>query len=140
MTTQERQRFEKTVKKTRSCWLWTGVKDRDGYGIFWFRRRNRRAHRVAYWASVGEIPPGRHVDHTCQRQSCVRPDHLRHLTAREHMLTGKSAPALNAKKTHCPRKHPYDRTYGNQRYCSICEREKKRRLTRKWRAADTLSC
>ena len=122
------------------CWVWMGQKDRDGYGTFWFRRRNRRAHRVSYWASCGDIPEGLVIDHLCRNHWCVNPQHLQCVTVRENALIGDSVAAKNARKTHCPKGHAYDRHYGKQRYCSICEKAKRARLRAKWAAEDTVAC
>lgn len=141
MTRQERARFSGYVTQdANGCWMWNGGTDKDGYGVFYFRKMNRRAHRVSYWASVGEIEDGKLVDHSCRQKGCVNPSHLRCLTHRENVLSGAGPAADNARKTHCPQGHPYDRHYGKQRYCSACERAKAKRLKKKWREADTLSC
>jgi hypothetical protein len=111
--------------------------------MFFLRRKNRRAHRVAWYDAHGEIPSGMVVNHICKTRNCVNAQHLQIVTPRENTLRDSvAAPAVNARKTHCPRGHEYDRTYkgrrGMQRYCSICESAKKRRLAAKWRAEDTL--
>ena len=58
------------------CWIWTGGKDADGYGHTTFRNYTRKAHRMAYIAWKGEIPDGLQVCHTCDKPSCINPDHL----------------------------------------------------------------
>lgn len=50
------------------CRLWTGELDSEGYPL---TDDGKRAHRVAYEASVGPIPPGKELDHTCRRRRCV---------------------------------------------------------------------
>lgn len=54
------------------CWLWTGGKNKAGYGNF----DNIRAHRFAYEQIVGEIPKGLELDHECFTEACVNPFHL----------------------------------------------------------------
>jgi hypothetical protein len=71
--------FWKKVMKTDSCWLWTGFRDRHGYGMLYVSEvlRYRFAHRFSWEISVGPIPEGHVVRHlVCDNPPCVRPDHL----------------------------------------------------------------
>lgn len=136
MTPEEHARFMgKIVETPTGCWLWQGPLDRDGYGTFYFRRRNRRAHRVGYFHLNGAIPAGLVVNHTCRNRACVNPQHLHLVDAATNAMKDSSSPAyVNSQKATCPRGHAYDRKYGKQRYCSICQSEKTKRLRAKWRA------
>lgn len=59
------------------CWLWTGAKNQDGYGIFRIRRSLVRAHRLAWKLAHGRSPrDDRAVLHHCDTPACVRPSHL----------------------------------------------------------------
>lgn len=140
LTPAEHERFiDKTVEHN-GCWLWQGPLDKDGYGTFYLRRKNRKAHRVGWFLLHGPIPEGLVVNHKCNHRHCVNPQHLNLLTVRENALEdSRGLGAVNARKTHCPRGHAYDRKWGNQRSCSTCETDKKRRLRAKWRTEDTLA-
>lgn len=139
LTPEEHTRFMAKIEQTNSCHIWKGPLDKDGYGTFFLRKLNRRAHRVAWFMLHGPIPEGMVVNHTCRNPSCVNPQHLNVVTTRENALKDStSLPYLNSQKTHCKNGHPFDRAYGRQRYCSICEKAKRARLNRKWRAADNV--
>lgn len=75
-------RFWSRVDKTGSCWLWTGTKIANGYGVLYSGVARGKtdhtvyAHRVSYEIHHGTIPPGMVVRHGCDVPLCVRPDHL----------------------------------------------------------------
>ena len=70
-------RFMAKVKKTPSCWLWTGTQQRNSsYGQFWRKGKLVRPHRFAYEYFVGPIPDGLTIDHLCGVPLCVNPKHL----------------------------------------------------------------
>lgn len=141
LTPQEAERFRsKYTEQPSGCWTWNGPLDKDGYGTFFLRRRSRKAHRVGWFSTRGEIPKGLVIDHLCGIRCCVNPSHLRLQTPRQNSLENSRSPAaVNAQKTHCKRGHAFDRFYSGQRCCSQCEAAKARRLNAKWRAEDTLN-
>jgi hypothetical protein len=122
------------IQDTNGCHLWQGHKDKDGYGIFYFYKASRRAHRVSYYFFIGEIPNGMFIDHICKNRSCVNVSHLRIVSPRENSLfNSNSVGAINSQKTHCKYGHILDKKYGKQRYCSVCSAEKSKRLYLKWK-------
>ena len=82
------ERFWPKVRKTATCWLWTGSRNNMGYGKI--KQADRRtmslAHRVSYELLVGPIPEGMQLDHLCRVRHCVRPDHLEVVTNRENNM------------------------------------------------------
>ncbi len=125
----EAQRFWPRVEFTKTCWLWSGPTDKDGYGRFSISMRPHYAHRWAYEFCVGPIPKGLEIDHLCRITNCVLPDHLEAVTHRENMLRGVSIVAQCARVTECPQGHPYNaentriKLTDGSRNCRVCQRE-----------------
>lgn len=145
-TEKELLRFRSRYQATGDCLLWKGRLDKDGYGSFHFRKKPRRAHRVAFYLSQGDIPAGMVIDHICKNRHCVAISHLRVITQAQNTLeNSNSLGAQNKMKTQCKYGHPFDRKYsskkGFQRYCSICQAAKTKRLRKKWASiVDPIKC
>ena len=71
-----RERFFKRVVKTNSCWLWTGTKNKQGYGYLRVGRATVRAHRLSWEFVNGAFPEGMIACHKCDTPSCVNPSHI----------------------------------------------------------------
>ena len=133
------ERFWAKVDKSGDCWLWTASKTKEGYGYFRFDGAMRKAHRMSWLLTNGEIPEGMLVCHTCDNPSCVNPKHLWLGTNRDNMddMNAKGRHGF-AQRTHCPRNHEYDkqntREYTNpitgqfMRACRKCDSVRKQNI------------
>lgn len=112
------------------CWLWTASKTKNGYPRFHLNGKWAAAHRIMYQWTFGQIPPDKECDHICDlrgapepNRHCVNPDHIQIVTHRENTLRGKTIPALNITKTHCPQGHEYteENTWVGKRVSRTCK-------------------
>ena len=71
-----KKRFLKRIDLGSECWLWTGCKNKQGYGSIRVQRKTQLAHRIAYLLFVGVVPSDKDVLHKCDIPGCVCPDHL----------------------------------------------------------------
>lgn len=127
------------------CWLYTGPKNPEGYGLFHDVRfkGTRPPHRVVYEALVGPIPQKLVIDHLCRVKLCVNPLHLEPVTDKVNILRGNCPAAQNARKTHCKYGHPLsgDNLYTSpkrRRQCRICLRAKRARRRIRQRQCPTV--
>lgn len=133
------------------CWHWTGGVFDNGYGLFIFAGKNRRAHRVIYVWTHGEVDEGLSLDHSCHSQSkdcvggvtclhrrCVNPEHLAPATQKAQL-----AGAVYVRAETCKNGHPWteenttrvwnNRDQAYQRRCRTCSRKQ---TYARWRAAN----
>lgn len=131
------------------CWLWTGTRNRDGYGVVNDGTgRKRKAHRVVYELLVGPIPGGRDLDHTCHNGSgceggplcahrrCCNPGHLEPVAPAANIARGESSGARAVRTDRCHRGHDLTDPANLKpnargvRQCRECIRENARRKYR----------
>jgi hypothetical protein len=127
-------RFWAKVDASGDCWEWTAHRFSNGYGQFRVGGRgenHRGAHRVVWEMLIGPIPDGWEVDHWCKNRGCVNPDHLEPVPQRVNLMRSGAWSAVNARKTHCPKDHPYTeantRWDHGRRHCRACDRARPRR-------------
>jgi len=121
--------FLKKIKKTDSCWLWTGAIATTGYGIISIkdsvtnRRKSIYAHRVSFTLFKGDIPGRLVIDHLCMNKICVNPEHLEAVTTTENTL--RYFDFKNGSRNICSKGHPFDninsyRDKRGHRRCKSC--------------------
>lgn len=123
------RRFDAKVmpEPMSGCWLWTGAVLPRGYGTIGVGGAaggHEYAHRVSFALRGGDLRQGLHIHHLCNNPSCVNPDHLRQVTARENILASDGPSARCARKTHCDKGHPLSGAnlyrWKHRRYCRAC--------------------
>ena len=79
------------------CLEWHGYKDIYGYGVLLVStdgtKKNKKAHRLSYEQTFGEIEVGKLVCHRCDVRNCIEPTHMYLGTAADNnkdmMLKGR---------------------------------------------------
>lgn len=92
----------RSVAGPGGCLLWTGAKQRSGYGQLDVSGRRISVHRIAYEAFKGGIPEGLEIDHLCRVRNCVNPHHLE---AVPHIENLRRALHARVPQTHCKWNH-----------------------------------
>lgn len=69
-------RIANKTLKTTTCWLWTGNKNKDGYGIIQISNKQKRVTRVVFAIVHGQVTNNQLVLHSCDNPTCINPIHL----------------------------------------------------------------
>lgn len=67
---------EKISVQSNSCWLWTGGKNKKGYGSTHADGKTVAAHRFSYTTFVRPLEEGQDALHSCDTPACVNFAHF----------------------------------------------------------------
>jgi len=100
--------WSKTIPEPNSgCWLWTGSTNEKGYGLIGWQGKTGKAHRVAYVALVGGVPPNLEIDHrVCKLRCCVNPAHMEVMPHLVNVRRGRAG-RERLERTSCRAGHEY---------------------------------
>jgi hypothetical protein len=137
--------WDQTIQKD-GCWLYTGNK-RRGHGAISLHGIHYGVHQLSLSIFKGinleyKLDGSLLTLHIreCPNKNCWNPDHLYVGTNSDNTKDMVAIGRHNeARKTHCPKGHPYDKVLrrGNgklRRECSICRRKQVKNCMRKRRA------
>ncbi len=137
MRTTKFERFIRSRRGNKQCWIWPYSVVQGGYGYAWDRARNRQtlAHRLAYEVLVGPIPDDMQIDHLCRNRLCINPAHLEPVSRQENIARGIATSARPQRENRCQYGHEFTpentqivtRSDGRvERWCLTCRRDRQR--------------
>ena len=107
------------------CWEWQRSRNNRGYGVIYFDKKLRLAHRAAFLLEHGRWPAeGLVVDHKCNTKACVNPKHLREMENWRNIRRAypDSDPETMRKREAQRRAHAKRRNYTSPNYTTKAER------------------
>jgi hypothetical protein len=102
-------------------WIWTGAKLPRGYG----KIDGTTAHRAAFQVFVRPLLPDEDAHHTCDRNDCFNPAHLKAKDRIQHRSDHQRLDEACG-RGHLRSLHTTIKADGT-RYCRACHREAQRR-------------
>ena len=86
---QDQERFWSKIEKksnVNGCRNWIGGTLPNGYGSFYYNKRDHTAHRIAYhFAYNVPLDQLKIVQHLCNNRLCCEPTHLRNGSQKENL-------------------------------------------------------
>ena len=110
------------------CLVFTGHRDRQGYGKIKTQNKPYLAHRLMWELMNGPVPEGMMILHSCDNPPCVLPAHLRVGTAKDNSddMVSRGRHHNKGKVGKCLKGHQKIYTKnGKQTWCPECRKEKK---------------
>jgi hypothetical protein len=81
------------------CWLFTGGKNKQGYGRIYFEGQMRLVHKVMIEQTHQiNIPEDLEVNHLCYVRACCNPDHLTIVTHKRNVLLAEQYVVLRQER------------------------------------------